>query len=39
MFYLFFPASQVAGNTTDYVNKVIKRVEDGDPTGGLNRHS
>ncbi|XP_033756067.1 CREB3 regulatory factor-like isoform X2 [Pecten maximus] len=25
----------VAGHTTDFVNKVIKKVEDGDPTGGL----
>ena len=25
----------VAGKTTDYVNAVIKKVEDGDPRGGL----
>ncbi|XP_060076943.1 CREB3 regulatory factor-like [Ylistrum balloti] len=25
----------VAGHTTDFVNKVIKKVRDGDPTGGL----
>ncbi|OWF46302.1 uncharacterized protein LOC110455912 isoform X2 [Mizuhopecten yessoensis] len=25
----------VAGHTTDFVNNVVKKVEDGDPTGGL----
>lgn len=27
--------TNVAGNTTDYVNEVIRKVEDGDTTGGL----
>ena len=33
---LFFVSETIiAGNTTDYVNEVIAKVEDGDPTGGL----
>ena len=31
----FVSETIIAGNTTDYVNEVIAKVEDGDPTGGL----
>ena len=34
MFFLF-TAVMVAGHTSDYVNTVIKKVEDGDPHGGI----
>jgi hypothetical protein len=33
--YFCVPESFVAGNTTDYVNDIIAKVEDGDLTGGL----
>ena len=35
MFWNCFAALQVAGNTTEYVNTVIAKVEAGDPKGGL----
>ena len=33
--YFLFSETIIAGNTTDYVNEVIAKVEEGDPTGGL----
>lgn len=33
---IYFTAEMVAGNTTEYVNSVIHKVEDGNYTGGLN---
>lgn len=33
--FLCFVEFVIAGNTTDFVNEVIEKVEEGDMTGGL----
>lgn len=35
--FFFLSAYKVAGDTTEFVNRVLCKVEDGDPTGGLDQ--
>jgi hypothetical protein len=35
--YIFFSAYKVAGETTDFVNRVLCKVEEGDNSGGLEQ--
>lgn len=34
---LIFSAYKVAGDTSEFVNRVLCKVEEGDPTGGLDQ--